>query len=125
MICIQCGAEMVSTTGGNYYCTKCGAAINDLVYRPHNYSMSIPQGFQQQGWICPICGRGMSPWVDFCPCVNKEVQVTYGDTNSTNGTDTTYSLKNDGNSQATITQTDSEWMKFGTLTNKTVGSDSE
>ena len=19
-------------------------------------------------WICPVCGRGMAPWVDYCPC---------------------------------------------------------
>jgi uncharacterized OB-fold protein len=20
------------------------------------------------GWICPVCGRGLSPWSTFCPC---------------------------------------------------------
>ena len=20
------------------------------------------------GWVCPVCGRGMSPYVNFCPC---------------------------------------------------------
>lgn len=21
-----------------------------------------------KGWICPICGRGLAPWVSECPC---------------------------------------------------------
>ena len=22
----------------------------------------------QKGWICPVCGRGVAPWVDYCRC---------------------------------------------------------
>ena len=21
-----------------------------------------------QGWICPVCGRGLSPYTNVCPC---------------------------------------------------------
>ena len=121
MQCIQCGADIINTSGGNYYCTKCGAGINDLVFRPHNCDIPTPQG-QQQGWICPICGRGVAPWLTWCPCVNN---ITYSNINSTSGTNTTYSLKNDGSSQTTVAQTDSEWMKFSTYTDNSVGGDVE
>ena len=20
------------------------------------------------GWICPVCGRGLAPWINQCPC---------------------------------------------------------
>ena len=26
------------------------------------------------GWLCPACGRGCSPWVNYCPC-KGEVQA--------------------------------------------------
>ena len=97
MNCLQCGSEMRNTTGGNYYCTKCGAAVNDLMYRPSNCDMPLPQGFgEQKGWICPACGRGVAPWVDVCPC-----QKDAGVINVTTTTDTVdlskyYTLINDG-----------------------------
>jgi DNA-directed RNA polymerase subunit RPC12/RpoP len=69
MQCIRCGKEMENTTGGNYHCPSCGHAINDLVYRPSNCDIPIPPNFgKQEGWICPVCGRGVAPFVDVCPC---------------------------------------------------------
>lgn len=43
MNCMQCGEEMINTTGGNYYCPKCGAGINDLVYKPSKQLEYIKQ----------------------------------------------------------------------------------
>lgn len=69
MQCIRCGKEMENTTGGNYHCPSCDFAVNDLVYRPSNCDIPMPQGFgKQEGWVCPVCGRGVAPWVDYCPC---------------------------------------------------------
>ena len=78
MQCIRCGEEMVNTTGGNYYCPSCNMTVNDLLYRPSNCDMPMPQGFgEQKGWICPVCGRGVAPWVDYCPC-QGDWKITYG-----------------------------------------------
>ena len=72
MKCIRCGAEMNSTTGGNYTCPKCGMEVNDLLYRPQNCDM--PGFGKQKGWICPVCGRGVAPWASSCPCqINRNI----------------------------------------------------
>jgi predicted amidophosphoribosyltransferase len=84
MQCIRCGKEMVNTTGGNYHCPSCNMAINDLVYRPSEWK-PFPQDFgKQEGWVCPVCGRGVAPWVDYCPCRGSELNITYGTTTYTN-----------------------------------------
>ena len=71
MNCIRCGVEMKSTTGDNYTCPKCDMEVNDLVYRPQNCDMPLPQDFdKQRGWICPVCGKGVAPWISECPCKN-------------------------------------------------------
>ena len=78
MNCIRCGAEMNSTTGGNHTCPKCSMEVNDLVYRPQNCDMPLPQDFgKKKGWICPVCGRGVAPWMSFCPC-QGDWKITYG-----------------------------------------------
>ena len=77
----------LDTETGEKRCTICGyvevintnlpkTATNDLVNRPENN----PSGLM--GWICPKCGRGLSPFTNYCPCsVNWE--ITFG-TNLTN-----------------------------------------
>ena len=66
---MRCGAEMNRTTHGNYACPKCGIVVNDQEHRPQNCDTSLPQDFdKKEGWVCPVCGRGVAPWVDYCPC---------------------------------------------------------
>ena len=78
MNCIRCGAEMNSTTCGNYACPKCGVVVNDLEYKPQNCDMPLSQDFgKKEGWICPVCGRGVAPWMSFCPC-QGDWKITYG-----------------------------------------------
>lgn len=107
MRCMVCGTEMKNTLGGNYLCENCGHAVNDLVNRPSNCDIPMPQGFgEQKGWICPVCGRGVAPWVDYCPC-RGNWEITYG---------TVTSLNSDVSSQSTVTSIDSEWNKYKTYT---------
>lgn len=78
MQCIRCGKEMANTTGGNYHCPSCNVAVNDLVYRPSEWKPFPHEGFgEQKGWLCPVCGRGVAPWVDYCPC-QSDLKITYG-----------------------------------------------
>ena len=66
---IRCGAEINSTTDGNYTCPKYRMEIHDLVNMPQNCDTSLPQDFdKKEGWICPVCERGIAQWVDYCPC---------------------------------------------------------
>lgn len=80
MNCIRCGVEMNSTTCGNYACPKCGVVVNDLEYKPQNCDMPLSQDFgKKEGWICPVCGRGVAPWVDYCPCqINRNITWATG-----------------------------------------------
>ena len=97
MQCIRCGKEMENTTGGNYHCPSCDFSVNDLVYRPSNCDIPLSQGFgKQEGWICPVCGRGVAPWVDCCPC-QKDVGII-NVTTTTESVDLSkyYTLINDG-----------------------------
>ena len=84
MKCLHCGIEMINTVGGCYHCPTCGFGVNDLVFRSSNCEIPMPQGFgEQNGWICPVCGRGLAPWVDYCPC-QSNFKITYE--TSTDGT---------------------------------------
>lgn len=80
MHCTICGMKMDKTGAGSYRCPECGHAMNDLVHRPSNCDIPMPQGFgEQKGWICPVCGRGMAPWASSCPCqINKSITWATG-----------------------------------------------
>lgn len=28
------------------------------------------------GWVCPVCGRGNSPYTSTCPCIQGHGQIT-------------------------------------------------
>ena len=77
--CWICGKEMVNTLGGNYHCPTCDVGVNDFVFRTSsNCDIPMPQGFgKQEGWICPVCGRGVAPWMNVCPC-QSDFKITYG-----------------------------------------------
>lgn len=82
--CWICGKEMVHTVGGCYHCPTCGTGVNDCVLRiPSSCDIPVPQRFgEQKGWICPVCGRGLAPWMSSCPC-NSDAEITYGTSTTT------------------------------------------
>ena len=100
MQCIRCGGEMENTTGGNYHCPSCNTCVNDLVYRPSEWK-PFPRDFgKQEGWICPVCGRGVAPWMDTCPCQKDAGVINVTTTTETMDIDVDltkyYTLINDG-----------------------------
>ena len=79
MKCMSCGKEMfTSYTNGNDYCFEC-RTNEPKTGSISNCDIPMPQGIGQQGWICPKCGRGVSPFVDICPC-SSDLQITYSST---------------------------------------------
>ena len=97
MNCTICGKQMNYTGFGNYRCQECGHALSDLVDRPSNCDIPIPQGFgKQEGWICPVCGRGVAPWVEVCPCRQDAGVINVTTITETADLSQYYTLINDG-----------------------------
>ena len=72
------GAEMDSTTDGNYTCPKCRQGVNDGVYRPstNNIYGEPYLGWGQMGWICPKCGKVLAPQKAECDCHKRNTVIT-------------------------------------------------
>ena len=91
MKCTKCGKTFASHTDGSEICWDCYMKDYDD-YVKNNFSealqtgrfsncdMPLPHGFgKQEGWICPVCGRGVAPWVDYCPCqINRNITWATG-----------------------------------------------
>lgn len=79
MNCIKCGKTFASHTDGPEICFDCYMKdINN--YQGTNNSSDRDMPLHQylskkKGWICPVCGRGVAPWIDVCPCQN-DINVT-------------------------------------------------
>ena len=68
--CAKCG-RYFETSKQTDYCSECE--------RPKisTCDMPLPGVGKQEGWICPVCGRGVAPWTSFCPC-QSDWKITYG-----------------------------------------------
>lgn len=81
MQCTKCGKTFSSHTDGPEICWECYMKdINNYMTdnSPSNCDMPLPSFGKQEGWICPVCGRGLAPWTSFCPCQGSELKITYG-----------------------------------------------
>lgn len=73
MKCIRCGNEMTDTDGIRLFCPSCEATFNEQPTMVHNFQ----HGGLMAGWMCPKCGRILSPWTTFCPfCAPETTYVT-------------------------------------------------
>ena len=64
----------------NNRCDLCGGircgSVNDVGdYNCTCIGTGGPNIYGIKGWICPICGRGLSPFTMSCGCVNTEPQT--------------------------------------------------
>ena len=103
MQCIRCGKEMfTSSSNGDNVCSECKNTYNSYhINIPNNCDIPLPQGFgKPEGWICPVCGRGVAPHVDVCPCRKDAGVINVTTTTSLDGVEVDltkyYTLINDG-----------------------------
>jgi rubredoxin len=92
--CPKCGSQQQHLSlysNGRHRCSICGydesTNVNGLEnggqtatpYTPPNTPQSNPydHSFGMTGWICPKCGRGVSPFTDVCPCQGYFNTITY------------------------------------------------
>lgn len=76
--CPKCGSlNRHIDSNGHYVCSNCGYNESSAAapYTPNQY-------FGKTGWICPNCGRGVSPFTDVCPCTGYYNTITYSTNNT-------------------------------------------
>ena len=75
MNCLLCGKEMESTASNT--CPECDLNLHDMLNREWLKTNVQPDKPLKTGWICPVCGRGMSPYESYCNCNSKESAVSW------------------------------------------------
>jgi len=55
--------NMYTTTGGDLHWSD--TEFGEHVVKANQKTQSAGV---ITGWICPVCGRGLSPYTSFCPC---------------------------------------------------------
>ena len=63
-------------------CSNCGAPLETSGDNINNDGLcsncrnKFPNVVGLSGWICPVCGRGNSPYTAICPCRPLENRIT-------------------------------------------------
>ena len=85
--------EQTNTTVIPSTCPNCGKPYYRIWPYPYSYDPGVcecgqkdePIGhYSLMGWICPVCGRGNSPFSSACPCV-PNVKITTSSATNTGG----------------------------------------
>lgn len=64
------------------FCNKCGKSLHPLTEKDKttalNYCTCFQNSYKLIGWICPVCGAGVSPFATICSCAhnNYEYKIT-------------------------------------------------
>lgn len=61
------------------FCEKCGkpfVSYNTSAETCKCYNVPVNKPIGLVGWICPVCGAGMSPYTDRCLC-KSSVGITF------------------------------------------------
>ena len=49
-------------------CEKCNGLISGTSKSTCAKKCICPPETELKGWICPVCGTGLSPFMSYCPC---------------------------------------------------------
>lgn len=72
--------------------TTTGGCVNPNCPQKHRYPgvAELAKVYPQPptGWVCPVCGRGLAPWVQSCPCKDGgtwTTTITFGPVGGASG----------------------------------------
>lgn len=74
-MCARCNTRNHTSTSWIHYCPL--QVQNTVPFGPgpeYPQWPSVP--LQQTGWLCPACGKGVAPFMPWCPCGGRQGVVT-------------------------------------------------
>lgn len=66
--CLKCGHETENKVAEQQKILYEGLCHQCWLDKDYNNNMNELGTATQYGWVCPVCGRGNSPFTSTCPC---------------------------------------------------------
>lgn len=63
--------ECVEAVHNNYESDMEQGYLNAIECVEEQPTIELPSNSGHFGWVCPVCGRGLSPYTAVCPCQNQ------------------------------------------------------